>query len=72
MNIATAAETKLQEAIEINPLFARHDLMIEMARLEMEIETARGDAPEQEAEQSTFPLEQRLAAVADVLARIAG
>lgn len=53
----------------VNPLFVRHDLMIEMARLEMEIEDLEDHQPEQASAQ-IIPLQQRLQKVAHVLSRV--
>lgn len=69
MNTATAVDTTHTEAIEVNPLFVRHDLMIEMARLEMEIDSAREQADASDAG-NVVSLERRLEKVAHVLSRI--
>lgn len=50
----------------VNPLFVRHDLMVEMARLEMEIEDLEGD----QAGEQVISLQQRLQKVAHVLSRV--
>ena len=55
--------------LEVNPLFVRHDLMIEMARLEMEIEDIRGRESAQAAADVT-PLQQRLQKISHVLSRV--
>lgn len=70
MNTAAAVDTAHTQAIELNPLFVRHDLMIEMARLEMEIETAREHPSENSSQENVVSLEQRLEKVAHVLSRI--
>ena len=58
------------QSIEVNPLFVRHDLMIEMARLEMEIDDMRDQNPGDDADQSIVSLQQRLQKVSHVLSRI--
>lgn len=70
MNTATAVDTTQVEAIRVNPLFVRHDLMIEMARLEMEIEDVREHKPEQDPQSNVVSLKKRLEKVAHVLSRI--
>ena len=70
MNTATAIDTRQAEAIEVNPLFVRHDLMIEMARLEMEIESAREQTVVAPDADNVISLEKRLEKVAHVLSRI--
>ena len=70
MNTATAVDTTHTEAIEVNPLFVRHDLMIEMARLEMEIESVREHDGEHADDANVVSLEKRLEKVAHVLSRI--
>lgn len=68
MNTATAVNTTQVEAIRVNPLFVRHDLMIEMARLEMEIEDVGEREPESQS--NVVSLKKRLEKVAHVLSRI--
>ncbi|MGB8636182.1 MAG: hypothetical protein WCD36_13020 [Rhodanobacteraceae bacterium] len=70
MNTATAVDTKELESLQVNPLFVRHDLMIEMARLEMEIEDVREQQPEQTDNSNIVSLKKRLEKVAHVLSRI--
>lgn len=70
MNTATAVHSLDNEAIQVNPLFVRHDLMIEMARLEMEIEELREQQPDSEDEQNVISLKERLQKVSHVLSRI--
>ncbi|MGA7296841.1 MAG: hypothetical protein WBW92_04985 [Rhodanobacteraceae bacterium] len=70
MNTATAVDTKELESLQVNPLFVRHDLMIEMARLEMEIEDVREHQPEQTDNSNIISLKKRLEKVAHVLSRI--
>jgi hypothetical protein len=57
------------DTLSLNPLFLRHDLMIEMGRLEMAIETARTQAPANDA-RALSPLEMRLARVNEALSRL--
>lgn len=52
------------------PLFLRHDLMIELGRLEKAIEDMRGGAPANDARQ-TASLEERRARISAVLERLA-
>lgn len=56
--------------LEVNPLFVRHDLMIEMARLEMEIEDIRGRESVNAAAEDVVPLQQRLQKISHVLSRV--
>lgn len=57
-------------AVTINPLFVRHDLMIEMARLEMQIEDIREHAAEHATGAELPPLQQRLQKISHVLSRV--
>ncbi|HET6631789.1 MAG TPA: hypothetical protein VFG73_03685 [Rhodanobacteraceae bacterium] len=57
-------------AVTINPLFVRHDLMIEMARLEMQIEDIRDHASDQRQGMEIRPLQQRLQKISHVLSRV--
>lgn len=52
--------------MSINPLFLRHDLMIELGRLEMAIEGARSEATESSLDQ----LETRFAKINEALSRL--
>ena len=70
MNTATAVNTNELESLQVNPLFVRHDLMIEMARLEMEIEDVREHQAEQADNSNIVSLKKRLEKVAHVLSRI--
>src|SRR3569623_1068089 len=49
----------------VNPLFLRHDLMIEVGRLEMAIEDIRQHRPANEAINLVSPLETRLARITE-------
>ncbi|MGH8041928.1 MAG: hypothetical protein ACREPN_07790 [Rudaea sp.] len=53
----------------LNPLFLRHDLLIEMGRLEMAIEDVRNHAP---ANDQTIvnPLQSKLARINEALSRL--
>ena len=53
----------------LNPLFLRHDLMIEMCRLEMAIEDVRNHAPANDAE-TISPLKTKLARINEALSRL--
>lgn len=57
-------------AINVDPQFLRHDLIVEMARVEMAIEDIRGSRPA--AEQGTLlpALEQRRNRIRDALGRL--
>ena len=56
-------------SLTLNPLFLRHDLMIEMGRLEMAIDYARGhDAANDQ--QALAPLENKLARINEALSRL--
>ncbi|MEP6485386.1 MAG: hypothetical protein ABJB01_13125 [Rudaea sp.] len=57
------------DSLSLNPLFLRHDLMIEMGRLEMAIEQVRSHASANDGPALT-PLEQRLARVNEALSRL--
>jgi hypothetical protein len=61
--LATAA------VMTLNPLFLRHDLMIEMSRLEMAIEDARHHTPANDAD-AVGPLETKLARINEALSRL--
>ncbi|MHB8447643.1 MAG: hypothetical protein ACYC7G_00620 [Rudaea sp.] len=61
--LATAA------VMTLNPLFLRHDLMIEMGRLEMAIEDARHDTSANDAD-ALSPLETKLARINEALSRL--
>lgn len=58
------------ESLTVNPLFVRHDLMIEMARLEMEIEDIRSRPAANGCGQDVVPLQQRLQKISHVLSRV--
>jgi hypothetical protein len=57
-------------AMNVNPLFLRHDLMIEVSRLEMAIEDIRSHKPANEAVSLVSPLETRLARINEALTRL--
>lgn len=61
--LATAA------VMTLNPLFLRHDLMIEMSRLEMAIEDARHQGSANDAD-AISPLETKLARINEALSRL--
>ena len=62
--LATAA------ALTINPLFLRHDLMIELGRLEMAIEDVRSHHSANDHHQELTPLETKLARINEALTRL--
>jgi hypothetical protein len=64
--LATAA------TLTLNPLFLRHDLMIEMGRLEMAIDYARSHSSPEAAndQQALAPLESKLARINEALSRL--
>ena len=55
--------------LTINPLFLRHDLMIELGRLEMAIEDVRGHSSANDPS-SIAPLETKLARINEALSRL--
>ena len=57
------------DTLSLNPLFLRHDLMIEMGRIEMQIEEVRSHTTANDGRELT-PLEQRLARVNEALTRL--
>jgi hypothetical protein len=61
--LATAA------TLTVNPLFLRHDLMIELGRLEMAIEDARTHHSANDQHALT-PLETKLARITEALNRL--
>ena len=61
--LATAAN------LTLNPLFLRHDLMIEMGRLEMAIDDARTHTAAND-QQALAPLESKLARINEALGRL--
>jgi hypothetical protein len=60
--LATAA------ALTVNPLFLRHDLMIELGRLEMAIEDVRHASANDQ--NSLNPLETKVARITEALSRL--
>ena len=57
------------DTLSLNPLFLRHDLMIEMGRLEMAIETVRSQESANDS-RAVSPLQQRLARDNEALSRL--
>ena len=57
------------DTLSLNPLFLRHDLLIEMGRLEMQIEEVRSQTSANDG-RVLSPLEQRLARVNEALSRL--
>lgn len=56
-------------ALTVNPLFLRHDLMIEMSRLEMALDNARVH-PSANDPHVLAPLETKLARINEALSRL--
>jgi hypothetical protein len=54
-------------SMSINPLFLRHDLMIELGRLEMAIDSARSET---QPEAALGPLETRFAKINEALSKL--
>ena len=54
--------------LPLNPLFLRHDLLIEMGRLEMALDQARHEAANEQ--QALAPLETKLARINEALSRL--
>lgn len=69
MNTATAFDHQALDTIQVNPLFMRHDLMIEMARLEMKLESVLEADPDDRT--TAAALQQRIDRVAHILGRLA-
>ena len=61
--LATAA------ALTVNPLFLRHDLMIELGRLEMAIEDVRSHASAND-QHALQPLETKVSRITEALSRL--
>lgn len=62
--IATASN------ISFNPLFLRHDLMIELGRLEMAMDDMREQGTPDQARQQVAQLETRRARINEALSRL--
>lgn len=58
-----------QTAVAVNPLFVRHDLMIEMARIEMQIEDMEEHGAAND-EAKIVPLRQRMDKISHVLSQV--
>ncbi|MEO8672498.1 MAG: hypothetical protein ABI411_14365 [Tahibacter sp.] len=57
-------------AIRVNPLFLRHDLIIEVGRLELAIEDIRSHKAANEQPPLVAPLQTRLARLTEALGRL--
>lgn len=57
-------------ALTVNPLFLRHDLMIEIGRLEMAIEDIRCQNPANDQNSLVAPLETKLDRINEALKRL--
>lgn len=62
--IATAS------SMSFNPLFLRHDLMIELGRLEMAMDDMRQHGVQDQAQQQVAQLETRRARINEALSRL--
>jgi len=62
--LATAA------SLSLNPLFLRHDLLIEMGRLEMALDYARAHDDAANDSRALAPLETKLARINEALSRL--
>lgn len=56
--------------IRLNPLFLRHDLMIELGRLEMAMQDMRGTSAAEQAASQLQQLESRRARINEALSRL--
>jgi len=66
----TNATVSEAPAIRVNPLFLRHDLMIEVGRLELAIEDIRSHKAANEQKPLVAPLQTRLARLTEALGRL--
>lgn len=57
-------------SLSVNPLFLRHDLMIELGRLEMAMEDMRDPNTVDQARQQINQLESRRARINEALSRL--
>ncbi len=57
-------------AMSLNPLFLRHDLMIELGRLEMAMDDMREHGVPDQARQQVAQLETRRARINEALSRL--
>ena len=57
-------------AMSLNPLFLRHDLMIELGRLEMAMQDMRGSSVQEQATVQLEQLESRRARINEALSRL--
>lgn len=57
-------------SLSVNPLFLRHDLMIELGRLEMAMEDMRDPNTIDQARQQINQLESRRARINEALSRL--
>jgi hypothetical protein len=67
MNLNNVANTA---AVTINPLFLRHDLMIELGRVEMALADLRERSPSEEPA-IVEPLQSKLSRINEALSRLA-
>lgn len=56
--------------MSLNPLFLRHDLMIELGRLEMAMQDMRGTSAAEQATSQLHQLESRRARINEALSRL--
>lgn len=57
-------------AMSFNPLFLRHDLMIELGRLEMAIDSARSQTAANDTTEAVDKLETRCAKISEALSKL--
>jgi hypothetical protein len=67
MGILESAAMSNAATVILNPLFLRHDLMIELGRLEMAIDSARAQAA---ANETVCQLESRCAKINEALSKL--
>jgi hypothetical protein len=60
----------IDSMIQVNPLFMRVDLLIEVSRLELAIAHIRGQRAANEAEPLVAPLASRIARINEALGRL--
>ena len=61
---------KTAAAMSFNPLFLRHDLMIELGRLEMAIDSARSQTAANDTTEAVGKLETRCAKISEALSKL--
>lgn len=66
----TAMNAAIDPMIQVNPLFMRVDLLIEMSKLELAIASIRCQKNSNEAEPLVAPLASRIARLSEALGRL--